>query len=126
MYSLADFVPSVGDRADPPALAVVPRAPHAVAAGALRVRGEAVAVPGAADAGEAAEGVDAARVLAAVVQGGLGALVQVRHAGHRVQRAVHVQVAVADVAAAGLRRKNKNRLCSITCGIDNILELKES
>ncbi len=51
---------------------------------------------------EAAKEVDALRVLAAVVHVWLRALVQVGHAGDRVQRAVHVQIAVANVAPAGL------------------------
>ena len=38
----------------------------------------------------------------AVVHGGLGALVEVHDPGDRVEGAVHVEVAVADVAPAGL------------------------
>ncbi len=83
-------------------MAEVPGAPHAVPAGPVRVPGEAVPVAAGAGAGEAAEQVDAACVLSAVVQVRLGALVQVGHAGDRVQRAVHVQRAVADVARTGL------------------------
>ncbi len=117
-YSLARLLLLVVHRADAPAVAVVLGAAEAVASGALGVVGEPVSESGLADARKASKLIDAVGVSAAIVKRRIGALVQVRHAGDRVQRTVHVQVAVSDIVAPGLRRKKK-RVRSVSIGTTN-------